>query len=109
MGRQVGGGGRGSIRCKASGGITIVTVELAGGTVSEAYSQTLEAARAPAPFEWEVTAGTLPDDLSLNASTGEISGTPSVGDTFTFTVQVTGANGAVTSKEFTIIIDPGIG
>ena len=70
--------------------LSVKTTSLAGGTVGNAYTnQTLQAAGGIAPYTWTVTTGSLPVGLSLNASTGAISGTPSgtfVGtDSFTVT------------------------
>ncbi|GHS87223.1 hypothetical protein FACS1894201_08440 [Bacteroidia bacterium] len=70
---------------------TITTTSLPAGTVGAAYSQTL-AATGSTPITWSVTVGTLPAGLSLNSSTGEISGTPTTAEAaVTFTVQA--ANG----------------
>jgi len=43
-----------------------------------AYSATLAATGGKTPFTWSLTSGTLPAGLSLNSSTGTISGTPTV-------------------------------
>ena len=69
---------------------SVTTTTLAGGTIGNAYTnQTLRATGGIAPYTWAVTTGSLPAGLSLNASTGVISGTPSgtfVGtDSFTVT------------------------
>ncbi|HJV36058.1 Ig domain-containing protein, partial [Geomonas sp.] len=72
------------------GALTITsTSPLPGGTVSSAYSQTLTATGGTTPYSWAVTAGALPAGLSLNASTGLISGTPTTAGTANFTVTVT--------------------
>ena len=70
-------------------GLIITTGTLPGGQVGAAYSQTLAATGGVAPYAWAVSTGTLPDGLSLNASTGEISGTPTTHGTSNFTVEVT--------------------
>ena len=58
--------------------LSVTTTSLAGGTIGNAYTnQTLQATGGIAPYTWTVTTGSLPAGLSLNASTGVISGTPS--------------------------------
>ena len=74
--------------------LRITTTSLSDGTVDVAYSQTLQASGGTPPYSWVVSAGSLPDDLSL-ASSGEISGTPATGETFDFTVLVTDGSSPV--------------
>lgn len=58
---------------------------LPNGAVGDAYSETLES-DPTAVGTWTITSGSLPDGLSLNSSTGEITGTPTTEETATFTV-----------------------
>jgi hypothetical protein len=69
--------------------LSITTTSLTNGTQSSAYGPvTLQATGGTAPYTWSLSSGTLPTGLSLNASNGQISGTPSTSGTFSFTVQV---------------------
>jgi len=68
--------------------LAIGTSTLPGGTTGTLYSQTLSASGGTAPYSWSLSSGALPTGLSLNVSTGEISGAPSVAGTANFTVQV---------------------
>ncbi|MFZ3265575.1 MAG: putative Ig domain-containing protein [Terriglobales bacterium] len=71
--------------------LSVTTSSLAGGVVGTAYNQTLAATGGLTPYSWAVTVGSLPAGLSLNSSTGAITGTPTgpfVGTT-SFTVTVT--------------------
>ena len=78
---------------------------LAGGTTGVSYSQTISAQAGTAPYTFTVTSGALPTSLSLNASTGVISGTPSAVGTFTFSIRATMTNGGfVGNQAFSIII-----
>lgn len=47
----------------------------------------------PANATWSVTTGTLPDGMSINSSTGDITGTPSTAAAGTTTFTVTASNG----------------
>lgn len=82
---------------------TITTTSLPNGTAEAAYSTTL-LADGTAPITWSVTSGSLPEGLSLDASTGMISGTPTAEGGSTFTVTAANAYGS-DSREFTLSID----
>ena len=81
---------------------TVTTETLPGGTEGETYSQTLTA-KGTAPITWGIASGTLPKGLSLNETTGEISGTPAGEETAVFTVKAVNALGEDT-KELSITI-----
>jgi len=72
---------------------TITTTSLLNGTVGTAYSATLHATGGAGTLHWSVTTGSLPANLSLNSSTGAITGTPSASGPSTFTVKVTDSSG----------------
>ncbi len=74
---------------------SITTDSLASGMVGTAYSQTL-VATGGTPIAWSVTAGSLPNGLSLNITSGEISGTPATVGTFNFTVKADNVAGSDT-------------
>ncbi len=71
--------------------LTISTTTLPSGTVGIAYSQSLAATGGTTPYNWQVATGTLPAGLTLNASTGLISGTPTAGASSALTFKVTDA------------------
>ena len=81
---------------------SITTDTLPDGKVGEAYSHTLTAT-GTAPITWSIDSGNLPAGLSLNADTGEISGTPTADGTAKFTVKATNSAGSNT-KELSITI-----
>ena len=81
---------------------TITTESLSNGTVGTAYSQTL-AATGSDTIIWSVSNGSLPDGLTLNKDTGEISGTPTTAGSYTFTIKAENNYGSA-SKELTIDI-----
>ena len=66
---------------------TVANASLPDGEVGSAYSQQLTVDGPTTGAEvWQVTSGTLPAGLSLNASTGEITGTPTLEESQTFIV-----------------------
>jgi len=69
---------------------SVATTSLPNATVNAAYSKALTAAGGVPPYtSWQVASGSLPSGLTLNASTGVISGTPTSTGTSSFTVTVT--------------------
>ncbi len=62
------------------------------GFVGIAYSHFVEAFGGTEPYAFTISAGALPDGLSIGLLTGEISGTPTVAGSFPFTVEVTDAD-----------------
>ncbi len=61
---------------------------LPGGSVASAYSQALSASGGTAPYTYALTAGALPAGVTLS-SAGVISGTPTAGGDFSFSVTAT--------------------
>ena len=86
--------------------LSILTSSLPSGMVGSAYSGTLAASGGVTPYKF--SASGLPSGLSINASTGAITGTPaqgSVGTTsVTFTVADSSATPQSASKKISIVV-----
>lgn len=81
-----------SITVDAAEGVTITTTSLPDAERGTPYSETLTASGGDGTFTWARTGGDeLPDGLTLDGSSGEISGTPTATGTSDFTVEVSSA------------------
>jgi subtilisin family serine protease len=76
---------------------------LAGGLTGTTYSQTFAAGGGTAPYTYAISSGTLPVGLSLSGA-GVLSGTPTAGGTFSFTVQATDAVALTAQKTYSLTI-----
>jgi len=79
---------------------------LTGGSVGAGYSQTIATTNCVAPVAWTITSGALCAGLSLGASTGTISGTPTTQQTCNFTAHAVDNLSTSDSKALQISIGP---
>ncbi|MFT3683022.1 MAG: putative Ig domain-containing protein [Ferruginibacter sp.] len=82
---------------------TVTSAGTASGTVGSAFSYTITATNSPTSFG---VTGTLPSGVTLNTTTGAITGTPAAGSngSYPVTINATNANGTSTSQALTITI-----
>ena len=71
----------------ASQPVAVTTTALASATVGASYSASLAAEGGTTPYSWSLAGGNLPPGLSLTAA-GVVTGTPTAGGTYGFTVSV---------------------
>jgi hypothetical protein len=90
------------------GPLSITSTALPAGSTGSAYSQTLTAVGGTPPYTWLVSAGSLPNGLTLEVPTGTLTGTPSATGNFTFTVTVTDSNSATAQEQFIVSIGVGL-
>jgi subtilisin family serine protease/glucose/arabinose dehydrogenase len=86
--------------------ISVVTIDLPEGQVAMAYSTILRASGGKRPYTWSITAGNLPDGLTLDSNTGAISGVPTTYGMSTFTILVEDSNLESTTQVLTLKINP---
>lgn len=68
--------------------LAISPESLPAAAVHKAFSAALSAADGTPPYTWSIAAGNLPKGLSLDSSTGVISGKPGRAGTSSFTIEV---------------------
>jgi hypothetical protein len=78
---------------------------LNAGVQGSAYSDGFDRGGGHSPFTFDITSGSLPAGLSLNSTTGVISGTPSGISSTSLTIRVTDASGAQASRSDTLVIN----
>lgn len=89
--------------------ITLSPTVLPGATWETLYTATtISASGGVGPYTFSVPPGSLPTGLSLNATSGVVSGTPTaksqIGTTFSFTVTATDAGGFTGSRGYSITV-----
>ena len=87
--------------------VSITTTSLPVGISRLPYSATLTATGGTLPYAWSITVGALPPGLSLNGSTGAITGTPTTAGLWQFTAQVCDANWECATAPLSITIGKG--
>jgi uncharacterized protein (TIGR03437 family) len=85
--------------------INIAPASLPVGTVGVAYSANLTQTGAIGAVNWSISAGALPAGLSLNATSGVISGAPTASGTSNFTVRVSDANNCSGTRSYSLTIN----
>jgi len=78
-----------------------------GGEVGVAYSDQLTVTGGTSPFTWSVSAGSLPPGVTLGASTGLLSGTPTTAGSYSFTVKVTDQSGLTATEPVSLAVIAG--
>lgn len=81
-----------------------ISASLPPGTVGTGYAGTLTATGGTAPYIFSVVSGQLPTGTDLANNSGTVSGTPSAGGNFNFTIAVSDASGASEQKALQIAI-----
>ena len=81
---------------------TITLSSLTGGTVGTAVHDTVTSSGGTNPYTYAVTVDLLPAGLTLHASTGIITGTPTKAGTFNFTITSTDSNGCTGNQAYSL-------
>src|SRR6185437_2514877 len=79
------------------------------GTVGVPYNSAVVASGGTTPYTFAITAGSLPDSLTLNLTTCAITGIPTAAGTFNFTITPfasTGGQAATATSNCSITVAP---
>jgi len=88
--------------------ITLSPTSLPSGTQGQSYSQQVTATGGTEPYQYAITAGSLPPGLTLDVSTGVISGVPTTPGAYLFVVTATDTNLCTGSQAYVLTIDCGL-
>ncbi|HZU79251.1 MAG TPA: putative Ig domain-containing protein, partial [Acidimicrobiales bacterium] len=100
-----------ALSCEQQTTLAVVTSSLPSGGTNQSYSTTLGALGGVTPFTWSVSSGSLPPGLTLTASNGTISGTPTTAGTYSATFTVTDGESPAqsASRSLSITVNQGLG
>ena len=84
--------------------ITLSPTSLPPGTQGGGYSQTVTATGGTGPYQYTITKGSLPPGLTLDVSTGLISGNPTATGVYFFVVTATDVNLCSGSQAYVLTI-----
>lgn len=90
----------------AAPNLVVAPGSLPNAVVGVAYTQTLTASGAVAPYTYTLQGGSLPVGIQLDAASGVMSGTPVSAGSSTLTVRATDANGQSVDQAYTLTVDP---
>jgi len=95
------------MRVHATAATTLTSANTAGGTVGQVFSTYNISTSGNGPItSYTVSSGTLPGGLSLNSSTGAITGTPTNSGVFTVSLGATNSGGLTGTLSVTFTIQP---
>jgi len=84
--------------------VAVTSTRLAAGAVGVPYLTTLAATGGLPPYFWDLARGALPAGLSLDPSTGEISGVPVSAGEAVVTVRAIDQNGTEATRRLTLVV-----
>jgi hypothetical protein len=102
----LGGTSTAAVTLTVAGGPATMGTRTIDGNVGVAMTDQLDVSGGNGPFSWAVSAGSPPPGLSIDASTGEVSGTPTLAGTTSVTVTVSDHYGQHASGTVTFVVLP---
>lgn len=78
---------------------------LPAAEVGASYQAAFSATGGSSPYTWQIASGQIPAGLTLDSSSGVLSGTPTKAGTFSFTVQLQDSGGQSAKGSFSQAVD----
>jgi len=85
-----------------------VSGSIPAATLGTSYHFQFVAAGGQTPYSWSKLSGTLPPGLNFSPVAGEITGTPTAGGSYPFTVRVTDNNGHMVDASYSLVVNGGV-
>jgi plastocyanin len=82
-----------SLEIAVASGLSITTASIPDATVAKEYSATLAGTGGLKPYKWTIASGALPNGITLDKATGELSGSTAGAGVFKFSVQLEDSEG----------------
>jgi hypothetical protein len=88
--------------------LIITSTTLPNGVLTLPYNQTIGVGGGIPPYTWSLVESALPSSLTLNSTTGAISGYPGTVGVSSFVVRVTDSAGQATTQVYSFYVDPAV-
>ncbi len=89
-------------------GISVNPATLPNTNVGSNYNQTFTATQGTAPYTFAVTGGALPAGLNLNGTSGALTGSPTTGGMYNFTITATDSVAQIGSRAYSLRVCSGL-
>jgi major membrane immunogen (membrane-anchored lipoprotein) len=89
----------------ASVPLTAGTSFLTTGEEGVSYTQTLKAYGGSGTYSWEISGGSLPEDLALDGKTGVLSGKLKTAGKYIISTKITDSQGAIATESLTLTVN----
>ena len=90
---------------RGASGLRFQSQPLPNGSINKPYSAAIQLTGATAPVQWKLTNGKLPPGITLQPTSGILSGTPTAPGEYRFTVSVTDGTNHRATGNFVIKIE----
>ena len=88
--------------------LCLITTSLPDGDLNSFYRQSIVVSGGLTPYTFGIQSGSLPTGLTLDTTSGLISGTPTTAGPFTFTIKVTDSTPSTTTQAYSVTINPAL-